>query len=373
MAKRQKIASINCQVCTEQFSHEKGHIPRIIPCGHTFCESCLEKLRVAQPLTAVRVRGKLTYKSSFQICCPKCKNQSALNTSSYTLPKNFSYLDLIEDVLASQRNQSEPCEEHPNYILDMFCHDEEEAVCLKCTIFGKHKAHRVSTLSGFSDHQKTSIKYSTSCLEEMIKDCQTLEEALQKRKSEIEEKVDEVRQYITAKFSSIQEGIKTILDTKLQTVLKELDKMYTVQSNLLDENVDIALDTWYLETLKDKSESFLSKASEYEIAKEKELLKEMETSLENIRTCELNTQYMYEVRIDDSDQILEILRELLDAWVCKVYETKPAKMESMVKLLENHSQCFGKSLRILFGDEEPDDEFHENPFENIGCSMVAGH
>lgn len=54
---------LNCEVCKSEFD-EKEHIPRVLPCLHTFCNRCLEK----------HVRDKFVY-------CPSCKSQ-------HTLPNN---------------------------------------------------------------------------------------------------------------------------------------------------------------------------------------------------------------------------------------------------------------------------------------------
>ncbi len=34
-----------CEICTNRYLDSRGYIPKILPCGHTFCERCLERFR----------------------------------------------------------------------------------------------------------------------------------------------------------------------------------------------------------------------------------------------------------------------------------------------------------------------------------------
>ena len=381
MANEERKMAIYCEVCAEQFSAEK-YIPRILQCGHTYCECCLDKL-----IQKSKLFGGIGYK--FKIRCPKCKSFTRLNDSCKCiksckcntipamLPKNFSYLDLIENVLENSRIADQQkacrCNEHPNYDLEMFCHDEEEAVCLKCTIYGQHKTHEVSKLSDFSDQQKTTIERNRSCLNDMIEDCKDLKAQLDERKLQIEKKFGEIQQDIIARFTLVQEKIKVSLDAKLEMVLGELNQMYAVQIATIETNDEKALYVDELEELRDQSENFLSEASQCDIAKEKDLISNMQVCLDEVKNHELTTTHMYEVRMDDTDQMLQVMEDLVGGWTCKVYETKAASTESVETLVENYSnKYFNKSLQVLFDEEQPSDELCPNPFDGIGCKWYNG-
>ena len=377
-----KSMAIYCEVCTDQFSKEVN-IPRILKCGHTFCERCLdtikERLLHFSPDRSRRIVNK--------ICCPKCKINTILespsNTAS-TLPKNFNYLDLIEDVeslIAGVNNtinktstiQQEKCRKHPDYVLDMFCEDEEETVCLKCTIYGQHKKHQVCTLSNFSDQQKKAIKCNRTRVNDLIKDCEDLAAQLEDRCSYIEKKNSFIRRYIVDMFTSIQESIKAKLDAKLEQILNELNQVHEVQSCILEDNcLTIVSRTTVLEGLKDELDNFLSQASQCDIAKEKFLVTNVQMYLDVARNEELTSMYMYEVRIDDTIQILKRIGEVVDAWVCTVQEgTGFSAKESMGSLQEKFSSnCFRKSLQVLF-DEESAEQI-QNPFAGIDCELYSG-
>ena len=385
MANQERKMAIYCEVCAEQFSAEK-YIPRILQCGHTYCECCLDKLiqrkGIGTAQGSLKMNAYAMRKYKFTIHCPKCKSITKFtdwrsNTSTTTLPKNFSYLDLIENVLENSRIADEQkachCNEHPNYDLEMFCHDEEEAVCLKCTIYGQHKTHEVSKLSDFSDQQKTTIERNRSCLNDMIKDCKDLKAQLDERKLQIEKKFGEIQQDIIARFTLVQEKIKVSLDAKLEMVLGELNQMYAVQIATIETNDEKALYVDELEELRDDSENFLLEASQCDIAKEKDLISNMQVCLDEVKNHELTTTHMYEVRMDDTDQMLQVMEDLVGGWTCKVYETKAPSTESVETLVENYSnKYFNKSLQVLFDEEQPSDELCPNPFDGIGCEWYNG-
>jgi len=70
-----------CSVCFERFSADEKHVPRVLVCGHSFCQSCLSDMRLVAEQT---------------ISCPKCRHETHLAGKGVKgLPKNFDVLDLL--------------------------------------------------------------------------------------------------------------------------------------------------------------------------------------------------------------------------------------------------------------------------------------
>ena len=350
---------ISCEVCAEPFTHNEGYVPRVLPCGHTFCEGCIEKLQTIKRHKQDHGRRLVTF--NYSVSCPRCMNETVLNKCSSTLPKNYSYLDLIEDVLEKQKDI---CPHHPDYVLDMFCHDDAEAICLNCAIYGQHKTHSFSRLSGFCDHQKTSLRYQMNCAESLIRDCNSLREEVEAKKEKLAAKFDKMRDHITSIFYSIQCEVKKTLDEKLESVLNDLERWSKTQMTLLDENL-IQLNVHDLEVLKDKANSLLESASECEIAKETQLPNDIQASLEDVQTRKLYTRHNYEIKIDSWEHIVETMKDLVNVWDCQVKEKETLSSEIIPSILEKHSPSIESSVCVLFENEAVANEIPDSPFEGI--------
>ena len=67
-----------CPACFEAYMASGGHVPRLLPCGHSLCEGCLENL-----LTIGRVR------------CPKNGKKFESTTGIRKFPQNESILQYL--------------------------------------------------------------------------------------------------------------------------------------------------------------------------------------------------------------------------------------------------------------------------------------
>ena len=66
-----------CSICF--FQYDKVHkIPRILRCGHTFCQTCLEEIKIA---------------NKHSICCPNCRKSTENVLSTKNLPENVSVFE----------------------------------------------------------------------------------------------------------------------------------------------------------------------------------------------------------------------------------------------------------------------------------------
>ena len=370
---------ITCKVCAEEFSEVDGHIPRILTaCGHSFCETCLKKLQSKKSVSkdTYRWQGGLNYNykkevikcDQYEIKCPKCKRETISSSPSTSLPKNYSYLDLITEVVNSRSDETF-CDQHPNYILDMFCHEEEEAVCLNCTTYGKHKTHKVSKLSWFSDQQADSIQHKIDCMDDVISQFKNLRCDLISQKHNLEHKVKCIHNAITSKFTQIRSQANSILEAKQESVLSQLDKCSTSQCSLLDMQ-EVAASNFIqkLEEKRNYAINFLTESDESSIAKEKDLPSDMLEFLNEAQSHKMLINNLFEVQMDNSDHIVKCVKEMVDNWVCSVEETNQEPLlESVSTLCEKQTPCFGDSINVMFA--EVNEVVVNNLFEGIDCKF----
>lgn len=78
---------VNCPICFDPYN-DKEKIPRILTCGHTFCQHCLMDLRTSNILT-----------------CPTCRSYFSPDVKQ--LIKNFTILDYLYSEKHVQQQQEE--------------------------------------------------------------------------------------------------------------------------------------------------------------------------------------------------------------------------------------------------------------------------
>ena len=202
---------IECPVCQEQFSEIKD--PKILKCFHTFCKSCLE--------------GWLRQQGGGALSCPKCRQITECpNNNINSLPSNLFYkqmVDIVEAYTGQGQEDSSHCgncdERKP---LKFYCSDCNFFLCEDCA--GGHKkwkvlsSHHVKEIGNFktSDAQDYTRRanvckqhkdefrfFCEPCKICICRDCAildhedhkkiSLEKGLEKKKSLLEEKMQEVQ------------------------------------------------------------------------------------------------------------------------------------------------------------------------------------
>ena len=117
---------VSCVVCMEQYNRT-DHIPKLLPCQHTFCLACLLSLE--------------SNSCSMSIECPMCRSQHP--GSSHDFTTNRVAMDIAED-LQQQASLSLSCSEHADAECVLVCIDCLAGICAKCV--KKHKDHRLEDM-----------------------------------------------------------------------------------------------------------------------------------------------------------------------------------------------------------------------------------
>ena len=103
-----------CSVCREEYSR-----PRVLPCLHVFCESCLEKL--------VDMRS---------ILCPNCRRSASLPGSSVSIFPRVFYIqhlfEIREALEMAQNHKKASCSKCGEGEVQAFCADCGQFICSLC-------------------------------------------------------------------------------------------------------------------------------------------------------------------------------------------------------------------------------------------------
>ena len=205
------MRELECSVCQEQFSETNE--PKILKCLHTFCKSCLE--------------AWLRQQGGGALSCPTCRQiTDCPNNDINSLPSNLFYKQMVDIVKAysGQGQEDSPecgnCDERKS--LKFYCANCNHFLCEDCAVaHRKMKAlsgHQVKEIGKFkpSDardyarranvckkHNDEVRFYCEQCVICICRDCAildhrdhnivSLDNGLQKKKLEIESKMQEVQ------------------------------------------------------------------------------------------------------------------------------------------------------------------------------------
>ena len=202
---------LECSVCQEQFSETNE--PKILKCLHTFCKSCLE--------------AWLRQQGGGALSCPTCRQiTDCANNDMNSLPSNLFYKQMVDIVKAysGQGQEDSPecgnCDERKS--LKFYCADCNHFLCEDCA--GAHRkmkalsGHQVKEIGKFKEsdardyarranvckkHNDEVRFYCEQCVICICRDCAildhrdhnivSLDNGMQKKKSEIENKMQEVQ------------------------------------------------------------------------------------------------------------------------------------------------------------------------------------
>ncbi len=117
MLKFARVGPMACSVCEDPFSSPGVMTPKIITCGHTFCQGCIGKLR--PPVT-----------------CPTCRQNVVLPAGgAANLTTNFFA------ILGSAAKSSDNCPKHDE-ALKWWCCTHDVPICAHCILLKEHPESR---------------------------------------------------------------------------------------------------------------------------------------------------------------------------------------------------------------------------------------
>ena len=275
-AKEVKKATVNltCPICYQLFNN-----PKYLPCHHSYCEQCLEKMQVQN-----------------KIICPECRNEATVPAGGVKdLPNNFFINRMVnelvlkrkvegeEEVKCDECDEDEPvvaycpecnsflcqfcyethkrnkrfrghgivpltelrsnkdvtiqpkakapiCKEHDIELL-FYCETCEQLICMYCTV-KEHNGHNHDTVKKMATKHHNELKDVTAPVDEMIRDLYEAHDNIDKMKKKIRRQGDEVDKKIDQHYNElVQKLMKQKEQVKQQAhdAVSQKEKALTVQ------------------------------------------------------------------------------------------------------------------------------------------------
>ena len=275
-AKEVKKATVNltCPICYQLFNN-----PKYLPCHHSYCEHCLEKMQVQN-----------------KIICPECRNEATVPPGGVKdLPNNFFINRMVDELVLKRKvegeeevkcdecdedepvvaycpecnmffcqicneshkrskrfrghgivpltelrsNKSVPleaktkiplCKEHDEQ-LKYYCETCEQLICMYCTV-KEHNGHNHDTVKKMATKHRNELKDATAPVDEMIRDLSEAHDNIDKMKKKIRRQGDEVDKKIDQHYNElVQKLMKQKEQVKQQAhdAVSQKEKALTVQ------------------------------------------------------------------------------------------------------------------------------------------------
>ncbi|XP_072890483.1 zinc-binding protein A33-like [Hemitrygon akajei] len=208
MAAKQQVDSlkeeVTCRICHEFFID-----PVILRCGHNFCKRCITR------------RWERETRNS----CPEC-NAVFVDRTLNVNPVLGSLARKAQDLTLTlkQKERKLQCEEHQEE-LKLFCETDKKLICVICSAAREHREHQFMPVNEAVDILKNHV--------------QSTLEALEKKKSGIQEMADQQKQKISGVRDlslSLQAYVKSLF-ADLRQILTEREQRLLSELNVEEQRV----------------------------------------------------------------------------------------------------------------------------------------
>ncbi|XP_040901582.1 tripartite motif-containing protein 59 [Toxotes jaculatrix] len=212
---------LTCSVCYSLFSD-----PRVLPCSHTFCKTCLDNLLQVSTNYSIWRPLRLPLK------CPNCRSVMELPPAGVdALPTNVSLRAIIEKYQRDSVPRPPSCQEHHRQPLNMYCIQDRQLICGLCLTVGQHQGHRIDDLqAAFIREKQTPSRLLARVSEQRWAQACELGEQLEQEKARCEGLVRQDRQEVNQFFQTLE----VVLGRKRQAYLEALDKVAAEVSRAYD-------------------------------------------------------------------------------------------------------------------------------------------
>ncbi|XP_038651174.1 E3 ubiquitin-protein ligase TRIM39-like isoform X1 [Scyliorhinus canicula] len=244
---------LTCAVCLQVCQD-----PVTLPCQHSFCLKCIEgvwtqttgpeglecphchqKFNSRPKLERRFTLGNIVEKHELQLpgdsacvlcehcvenptkavkTCLKCETSfCSLHLKSHLVKEAYKDHALIEPVADLRHRQ---CLDHKQ-LLEFYCKDDAECVCVSCTIIGKHKSHTLLSLDQAQSELKEEYEREIKKLRDDQQNCSSKQRDLERREAEIKKQIKELKGKLSKSFSEWRRKLEEDEESTLKLIDEE--------------------------------------------------------------------------------------------------------------------------------------------------------
>ncbi|XP_076466407.1 uncharacterized protein LOC143297796 [Babylonia areolata] len=297
-------SKLTCAICLENFRR-----PKILPCFHTYCQSCLQGVAGSSPSfpcpscraivllppggvgalkTNTYIESDLASTSASppqrlcDVCtddreathsCLQCQQRYCLpcrkNHDSFRSCHGHTLVSLTQEeeegcgkgIPQSEKQKVEMCPKHPDQRLLLHCNQCETDLCLQCKLT-QHEGHPTEDLADTRSKAKDKLKDKLGTLTLDIQETDHLISAFEDRHTKLQQQKQTMEQDFRARADMLHQWVNQSLDeaiSSIQSSNEQLAKPWQDQAELLRQK-KLALQArqgHILQVLKDGKEADL--------------------------------------------------------------------------------------------------------------------
>ena len=277
-AKDVKMATdiLSCPVCYQLFKK-----PKYLPCHHSYCEQCLEKMQVQSKIICPECRkeaivppgGVKDLDDNFfinhlvdefilkrkvgkqEVICDQCQGEDPVVAfcpdctlflchvcNEYhkrsTKFRDHAVVSLMEikykeDIPIQPKPRAMMCRDHDIELL-FYCETCDQLVCMYCTV-KNHKDHNHDTVKKMVDKHRQELKKITAYIEEMIRSLFCTHDNIENIRKKIRQQGDEVSMKIDQHYDRVVQKLMKRKELLKQQVCDTVSKREKAVTTQLDE------------------------------------------------------------------------------------------------------------------------------------------
>ncbi|XP_056298405.1 tripartite motif-containing protein 3-like isoform X1 [Pseudoliparis swirei] len=223
-----------CSICLDRYSN-----PKVLPCLHTFCESCLQNYIPPESLT---------------LSCPVCRQTSILPEKGVCALQNNFFITNLMEVLQRDPECSQPdacsvlesvsaaaavkplcCPNHEGKVMEFYCESCETAMCRDCTE-GEHRDHVTVPLQDVVEQHKAALKTQLDAILSRLPQLTASVELVTEVSRQLNERKNDAVSEISGTFEELERALrqrKTSLVGDLEAICSTKQKVLQAQLSSL--------------------------------------------------------------------------------------------------------------------------------------------
>ena len=217
---------LSCKICHEKFKEDGDHVPRLLPCTHTMCSSCIRQ----------KIRGAW-------VECSECEEKHVTKQDEESFPQNKYILTQIRAKSWKKQpiaHEFQKCEEHGN-TLNIFCKEPgcNKPICRSC-LTKQHQKHEVTLIEELEKEAlaRDAVKMKAN-LETKVKIMYDAKKNIEEKSREVAEQIKKKREIINRYFEKMikeAEGQNQLadvyIDDELSAMYSNIELLSTIQKDI---------------------------------------------------------------------------------------------------------------------------------------------